>query len=62
VPSLAAPARELFEGDQPLAFGGIGIGNEVGVGRARTLDNPDAAQKSDPAARSLSALSGPISR
>lgn len=60
--SLAAPARELFERDQPVAFGGIRIGNEVCIGRAGTLDDANAAQKSDPAARSLSVLSGPISR
>ena len=38
------------------------IGNQVGIGRAGALDDADAGQKSDPAARSVSAPSGPISR
>ena len=48
--------------DQPVAFDRVWIGKQVGIGRAGALDDPDAAQNSDPAARSVSAPSGPISR
>ena len=61
-PALASPARLLFERDQPVAFPRGAVDNEVGVGRAGPLDDTGAAQKSDPAARSVSALSGAIRR
>jgi hypothetical protein len=60
--SLAAPPRLLFARDQPIAFADRWLGKDVGVGRAGALDGPDAAQKSDPAARSESEPSGPMSR
>ena len=60
--ALPAPARLLLERDQPVAFGGGSVGNDVGIGRAGALDDPDAAQKSDPAARSVTELSGPMRR
>lgn len=60
--SLAASARGLGQGNEPVPFYGTWIGKQVGVGRAGTLDDPDAAQKIDPAARSVIALRGPISR
>jgi hypothetical protein len=39
--------------DQPIAFDGTVIGDEVGVGRASSLDDTDARQKRDPAALSV---------
>ena len=60
--TLTAPARILSKRDQPVAFDGFGIGKKVGVGRVGALDNSDAAQKIDPAALSLIACSGPISK
>ena len=60
--ALPSPARFLLEGDEPVAFDCGVVGDEVGVGRAGALDDPDPRQKSVPAARSLSAPSGPISR
>ena len=59
---MAPFAGKLLPRDQPIAFAGLRIGNQVGVGRAGLLDDADAAQKSDPAARSVSELSGPISK
>jgi hypothetical protein len=59
---LAAPARHLLQRYEPVAFRGARVGEKVGVGRAGPLDNADAAQKSDPAARSVTELSGPMSR
>jgi hypothetical protein len=61
-PPLPALARFLFERDQPLALACCKIGNQVGIGRAGALDEADAVQKSVPAARSDSAVSGPMSR
>lgn len=60
--ALAAPPRLLVESDEPLAFDGFFVGEEIRVGRAGTLDNPDAAQKSDPAARSVIEPRKPMSR
>ncbi len=60
--ALAALAGILRQSDEPIAFDGRFVGDEVGVGRAGALDNADAAQKSEPAARSVSAPSGPINR
>ncbi len=62
VPALAALACCLLERDEPVSFDGIRIGKQVGIGRAGALDDPDSAQKSDPAARSVSELNGPIKR
>jgi len=59
---LPAPSGGLLERDQPIAFDGARVGNQVGVGRAGLLDDADTAQKSDPAARSLSPPSAPISK
>jgi hypothetical protein len=39
--------------DQPVAFDGALVGDQVGIGRTGTLDNPDASQNSDPAALSV---------
>lgn len=58
--ALPTAPRPLFQCDEPIAFLGNRIGNEVGVCRAGALD--DADQKSDPAARSVRALNGPIKR
>jgi hypothetical protein len=60
--ALPAPARDLLERYQPVAFDKARIGDEVGIGRAGLLDDADACQNSDPAARSVSDPSGPISR
>lgn len=60
--ALPAPARALFESDQPVPLGRGTIGKEVRVGRAGALDDPDSAQKSAPAALSVTAPSGPIRR
>jgi hypothetical protein len=60
--SLPAPARILVQRDQPIALDRAVIGNEVRVGRAGALDDPDAAQNRLPAARSVNAVSGPISK
>lgn len=62
LPSLAASPRVLGQCDQPIAFGRIRVRKQVGIGRAGTLDDPDTAQKSDPAARSARLPSGPIRR
>jgi hypothetical protein len=50
--ALAPASRRLFERDQPVAFDGGLVSEEVGIGRAGPLDDADAAQKIDPAARS----------
>jgi hypothetical protein len=60
--TLTTPARVLRKRDQPVAFDGFGIREKVGVGRVGSLDDSNAAQKIDPAALSLIACSGPISR
>jgi len=59
---LPPPARLLFERDKPVAFASDGVGNEVGIGRAGSLDDADSAQKSVPAARSVNALRGSMSK
>jgi hypothetical protein len=63
-PLTALPALSgiLVQRDEPIAFNGVVIGCNVGVGRAGPLNDPDTAQKIDPAAMSLSVPSGPISR
>ena len=38
-PSLPSPARILLERDQPVAFDGGFVGNQVGIGRAGALDD-----------------------
>jgi hypothetical protein len=60
--SLAAPARLLLKRDEPVAFLRGRFSDEIGVGRAGSLDETDAAQKSVPAARSVTAPKGPISK
>jgi hypothetical protein len=61
-PALPTAAVGLIERDEPVAFDSGFVSEKVGVGRAGLLDDTDAAQNSDPAARSVSAPSGPISR
>ena len=61
-PALPSFALLLVERDQPIAFDGLVVGNEIGIGRAGALDNSDAGQNRLPAARSVRAVSGPISR
>jgi hypothetical protein len=51
--ALAAPSRVLLQGDEPVAFNRAQVTQKVGVGRAGALDDPDSAQKIDPAARSV---------
>jgi hypothetical protein len=60
--ALSSPARFLLERDQPVAFDQAFVGKNVGVGRAGALDDADSAQNKDPAARSVIAPIGPISR
>ena len=60
--ALPALSRLLVERDQPVALAEGLIGYRVGIGRAGALDDPDAAQKSAPAALSVIAPNGPISR
>jgi hypothetical protein len=48
--ALAPPPRLLLEGNQPVAFTGALVGNEVRIGRAGALDDSNSAQNSDPAA------------
>jgi len=55
----------LYFGKQPIAlvrFTALGEVKQVGISRAGTLDDADAAQNRLPAARSVSVLSGPMSR
>jgi len=57
------PASALLrQCDQPIAFDGLVVGKQDGIGRAQSLDNADSAQKSDPAALCVRRPSGPISR
>jgi hypothetical protein len=60
--ALAAAASILIHGDKPIAFNGGLIAEKIGVGRACSLDDANPGQKIDPAARSVNALSGPISK
>lgn len=60
--ALAALSGGLLKRDQPVPFGRALIREEVGVGRAGSLDNPDSGQRSAPAARSASVPSGPMRR
>jgi hypothetical protein len=60
--ALPPATGNLFERDQPVAFDGSRVGNQVGIGRTGALDDADAAQNSDPAAWSVSELSGPMRR
>ncbi len=62
MPVLPAFSGLLLERDKPVALACGRVGNEVGVGRAGAPDDKDSAQKRDPAARSVRALSGPIRR
>ena len=62
IAALAAAAGVLGQRDQPVAFQRGQVSQQVGIGRAGTLDNANSTQKSDPAARSLSTCSGPIRR
>jgi hypothetical protein len=61
-PALPALPCLLRQRDKPIPLGCGFVSNEVGIGRAGALDDPDAAQNSDPAARSVSVPSGPISK
>jgi hypothetical protein len=45
------PSR-LLERNEPVALDRTIVGQQIGVGRAGALDDPDAGQKIDPAARS----------
>lgn len=60
--TLTTLSGGLLERDQPVAFIRGSVGKEVGVGRARGLDDPDSAQSSAPAARSARLPSGPMRR
>src|SRR6185437_588406 len=60
--ALATPARLLVKRDEPVALGGLAVGEEVGVGRTGTLDDSDSSQNRLPAALSLRDPSGPISK
>ena len=62
LPALSSTARILLKRYEPIAFARFAIGQKVGVGRARAIDDADSAQKIDPAARSVMPFSGPISR
>lgn len=59
LPSLP---RLLLERDQPFALARRRIGDQVGVRRSGALDEADSGQNRVPAARSLSAPSGPMRR
>jgi len=50
--ALPSPPGFLSARDQPVALDAVLRCEEIGVGRAGALDNADAAQKIDPAARS----------
>jgi hypothetical protein len=60
--ALPPPARLLLERYEPIAFMQLPIGNDVFIGRAGPFDDADSTQNNDPAARSASPPSGPISR
>lgn len=60
--TLTTLSGGLLERNQPVAFIRGSVGKEVGVGRARGLDDPDSAQSSAPAARSARLPSGPMRR
>ena len=60
--ALASPACLLLERNQPATLNGIRIGEQVDVGRTGALDDIDTAQNRLPAALSVKALSGPISK
>jgi hypothetical protein len=62
LPSLPTLSGPLLERDEPIAFGGRSVSDKIGVGRVGALDDADSAQNSDPAARSVSVLNGPMSR
>lgn len=57
----AAPAL-LAQCDQPIGFDGRRVGKQCEISRSQLLDDPDATQKSDPAALFVSSPSGPISK
>src|SRR3954451_5146741 len=42
--TLSSAARSLLQRDQPVAFNGVLIGEQIGVCRAGLLDDPNAAQ------------------
>ena len=52
----------LREGYQPVRLDRAAVGQQIGIGGAGAIDDPDTAQKSDPAARSVNWPSGPIRR
>ena len=60
--ALTAPSAILGFGDQPVTFDRVQIVKQFAVGRTGALDDTDAGQKIDPAARSVQLLNGPISR
>jgi hypothetical protein len=51
-----------MQSDEPVTLNRVAVRNQVGVGRAGALDDPDARQKRLPAALSVSDPKGPISR
>ena len=61
-PALPALPRFLVERNQPLAFDRALASDQVGVGRAGSLDDPNPRQKRLPAALSVKDPSGPISK
>jgi hypothetical protein len=48
--------------NEPIALSGFRVCDEIGVGRARALDDSNAAQKRDPAALSVYDCRKPMSR
>ena len=60
--TLPSLARILRQGDEPSAFHRRSIGKQIGIGRAGTLNDADAAQNRLPAALSLRLPSGPMSK
>jgi hypothetical protein len=52
----------LLQRHQPVALDRTVVSDELGIGRADTLDDPDACQNRLSAARPLSEPSTPISK
>jgi hypothetical protein len=61
-PAMAPATAVLRQGDEPIAFDGLGVGEQRAVGRPDPLDDADSAQNRLPAALLVSRPSGPISR
>jgi hypothetical protein len=61
-PVVTATSGILAECDKPVTLDCKRVGKQCAVRRTKPFDNPDPAQKSDPAALSVSWPSGPISR